>query len=76
MNKKDIFWKFGYLVIAGGVFLIDQSSKAWATRILRFEGDRPLISGFINFAYAENPGVAFSMLDDHGDTATATGGNN
>jgi signal peptidase II len=68
VNKKDIFWKFGYLVIAGGVFLIDQSSKAWATRILRFEGDRPLISGFINFAYAENPGVAFSMLDDHGDT--------
>ena len=27
-----------------------------------------MISGFLNFAYAENPGVAFSMLDDHGDT--------
>ena len=68
MNKKDILWKFGYLAIAGGVFLIDQTSKAWATRVLRFGGDRSVISGFLNFAYAENPGVAFSMLDDHGDT--------
>lgn len=57
-----------YLAIAGGVFMIDQSSKAWAVRSLRFGGDMPLISGFLNFAYAQNTGVAFSMLDDHGDT--------
>ena len=67
MNKKDILWKLGYLAIAGGVFMIDQTSKAWATRSLRFSGDMPVISGFLNFAYAQNPGVAFSMLDDHGD---------
>lgn len=67
MNKKDILWKLGYLAIAGGVFMIDQTSKAWATRSLRFGGDMPVISGFLNFAYAQNPGVAFSMLDDHGD---------
>ena len=68
MNKKDILWKIGYLVIAGGVFMIDQTSKAWAVRTLRFGGDKSVISGFLNFAYAQNTGVAFSMLDDHGDS--------
>lgn len=47
--------------------MIDQVTKAWATRVLRFNGDRSVIAGFLNFAYAENPGVAFSMLDNHGD---------
>ena len=54
-------------MIAGGVFMLDQVTKAWATRVLRFNGDRTVIDGFLNFAYAQNPGVAFSMLDDHGD---------
>ena len=47
--------------------MIDQVTKAWATRTLRSGGDVTAISGFLNFAYAQNPGVAFSMLDDHGD---------
>lgn len=47
--------------------MIDQTSKAWATRTLRFEGDRSIISGFLNLAYAQNTGVAFSMFDDNGD---------
>lgn len=68
MNKKDILWKLAYLAIAGGVFMIDQASKAWAVQRLRFGEDIPVISGFLNFAYAQNTGVAFSMLDDHGDT--------
>ena len=67
MNKKDIFWKLGYLVIAGGVFLVDQVTKAWAVRTLRYGDDISVIPGFLNFAYAQNTGVAFSMLDDHGD---------
>ncbi|MBK6750154.1 MAG: signal peptidase II [Pyrinomonadaceae bacterium] len=67
MTKKDFIWKFAYLAIAGGVFMIDQVTKAWATRVLRFGSDRPVIDGFLNFAYAQNTGVAFSMLDDHGD---------
>lgn len=67
MNKRDIIWKFAYLAIAGGVFMIDQVTKAWATRVLRTGGDRPVIDGLLNFAYAQNTGVAFSMLDDHGD---------
>ena len=48
--------------------MIDQVTKAWAARTLRFEGDRSVIGGFLNFAYAQNTGVAFSMLDDHGNT--------
>lgn len=67
MNKRDIIWKFAYLVIAGGVFMIDQVTKAWAARELKLGGDRSVISGFLNFAYAQNTGVAFSMLDDHGE---------
>ena len=68
MSKRDFIWKLAYLAIAGGVFLIDQSTKAWAVSRLRLGGDMPVISGFLNFAYAENTGVAFSMLDDGGST--------
>lgn len=68
VNKKDIFWKLGYLAITGGVFMIDQVTKAWAVRRLRFGEDIPVISGLLNLAYAQNTGVAFSMLDDHGNT--------
>jgi len=67
VNKKDFFWKFGYLLSAGAVFLIDQASKAWAIRKLRFGGDIAVIPNFLNFAYAENTGVAFSFLDNGGD---------
>ncbi|MEQ1604321.1 MAG: signal peptidase II [Pyrinomonadaceae bacterium] len=68
MNKKDIIWKLAYLAISGGVFMIDQTTKAWAARSLRFDAERSVIPGFLNFAYAQNTGVAFSMFDDHGDS--------
>ncbi|MEZ5423589.1 MAG: signal peptidase II [Pyrinomonadaceae bacterium] len=68
MNARSILWKVTYLAIAGGVFMIDQTTKAWAARYLRFDGDRSIISGFLNLAYTQNTGVAFSMLDDHGST--------
>ena len=67
MTKKDFLWKLAYLAIAGGIFMVDQTTKAWATRVLRFEGDKSVISGFLHFAYAQNTGVAFSMLDNNGD---------
>jgi len=67
MNKRDLLWKLGYLAIAGGVFMVDQTTKAWATSTLRSGGDRTVIEGLLNFAYAQNTGVAFSMLDEHGD---------
>ena len=67
MTKKDFFWKLAYLAIAGGVFMVDQTTKAWATRNLRLGGDQSVISGLVNFVYAQNTGVAFSMLDNQGD---------
>lgn len=57
----------GYLAATGAVFMIDQTTKAWAVRRLRFGDVREIIPGFLNFAYATNTGVAFSMFDDHGD---------
>ncbi len=53
--------------MAGGVFLIDQITKAWAIRKLRFGGDVSVIPDFLNFSYAQNTGVAFSFLDNNGD---------
>jgi len=67
INKKDFYWKIAYLLAAGAVFMIDQTSKAWAIRRLRFGDDWAVIPGFLNFAYAQNTGVAFSFLDDHGN---------
>ena len=68
MNKKDILWKLAYLTATVAVFIIDQMTKAWAVRRLRFGDVREIIPGFLNFAYAENPGVAFSFFNDHGET--------
>jgi signal peptidase II len=67
VTKKDFFWKIAYLVMAGGVFMVDQMTKAWATRSLRFGGDKTVIQNFLNFSYAQNTGVAFSMFDNGGD---------
>lgn len=53
--------------MAGGVFMVDQMTKAWAARRLRFGGDKTVIENFLNFSYAQNTGVAFSMFDDGGD---------
>ncbi len=67
MNRKDFFWKLGYLAITGGIFMIDQTTKAWAVRRLHLGEQISVITNILNFAYAQNTGVAFSMLDDHGD---------
>lgn len=67
MNKRDFLWKLAYLAIAGAVFMIDQMTKAWAARSLRFGGEWPIIPNFLNFSYAQNTGVAFSMFDQQGD---------
>jgi signal peptidase II len=68
VNRNTFTWKIAYLLASGAVVLLDQASKAWAARHLRF-GGKPyeVISGFINFDYAQNNGVAFSQLQDGGD---------
>lgn len=67
INKKDFYWKIAYLAMSGGVFFLDQTTKAWAIRRLRFGGDVVVIPNFLNFAYAENTGVAFSQLNNGGN---------
>jgi signal peptidase II len=62
-------WRAGYLLAAFAVYLADQASKAWAVKTLRFGEDRVLIRGFLQFAYTENPGIAFGQLQDGGSFA-------
>ena len=55
------------MVAAGAVFLIDQTTKAWAIRRLRLGDVKEVIPNFLTFAYAQNTGAAFSIFDSHGD---------
>lgn len=66
MNKQRIGWRIGYLVAAFGIYMVDQASKAWALRALRFGESKTLISGFLDLTYAENPGIAFGQLQEGG----------
>ena len=59
-------WRAGYLLAAFGIYLADQSSKAWAVKTLRFGEERVIIDGFLQFIYTENPGIAFGQLQDGG----------
>src|ERR1700737_436114 len=63
--KSRFAWRIGYLVASLGIYLTDQASKAWAIRRLRFE-DRTIISGMLDFVYAENRGIAFGQLQEGG----------
>ena len=63
--KSRIAWRFLYLGASLGLYLVDQASKAWALRRVRFE-DRTVIRGVLDFVYAENPGVAFGQLQEGG----------
>jgi signal peptidase II len=64
--RTRVGWRAGYLLAAFGVYLADQASKAWAVKTLRFGEDRVVIRNFLQFAYTENPGIAFGQLQDHG----------
>ena len=46
--------------------MVDQSSKAWAIRALRFTGDQTVVRGFLDFVYTENQGIAFGQLQEGG----------
>jgi signal peptidase II len=59
-------WRMGYLLCAFGIYMVDQSSKAWAVRALRFGDDRQIIKGFLALIYTENPGIAFGQLQEGG----------
>jgi len=66
-HRTRFGWRAGYLIAAAGVYLIDQVTKAWAVRALRSGDDRPIIRGFFNLVYAENPGIAFGQFQEGGN---------
>lgn len=60
-------WRIGYLVAAFGIYLLDQMTKAWAFKHLRYGEDRTIISGFLDLIYTENRGIAFGQFQEGGD---------
>src|SRR5947208_1558101 len=63
--KTRLAWRAGYLGASLGIYLMDQASKAWAVRRVRFQ-DLTIISGVLDLIYAENPGIAFGRLQEGG----------
>src|SRR5207248_10900299 len=61
--KTRLAWRAGYLIASPGIYLMDQASKAWAVRRLRFE-DRTIIRGTLDLVHAENRGIAFGQLPE------------
>jgi signal peptidase II len=59
-------WRAGYLLASFGIYMVDQTSKAWAVRALRSGDDRTVIRGFLDFVYTVNPGIAFGQLQEGG----------
>ena len=59
-------WRAGYLLASFGIYMVDQSSKAWAVRTLRFGDDRTIVRNFLDFVYTENRGIAFGQLQESG----------
>ena len=65
-TTSRIGWRAGYLLASFGLYMVDQASKAWAVRTLRFGDDRTMIRGFLDFIYTENRGIAFGQLQESG----------
>ena len=64
--RNRLGWRAGYLLASFGIFMVDQTTKAWAVRTLRFQVDRTIIQGFFDLVYTENRGIAFGQLQEGG----------
>jgi len=66
-NVRSRFaWRAGYLLAAFGIYMVDQMTKAWAVRTLRFGDDQVILKGFLDLVYTENKGIAFGQLQEGG----------
>ncbi len=65
-SRSRLGWRAGYLLASFGIYMVDQASKAWAVRTLRFGDERTIIPGFFAFIYTENRGIAFGQLQEGG----------
>lgn len=66
-SRTRLGWRAGYLLAGFGVYLVDQTSKAWAARTLRSGDDLTIVKGFLDFIYTENRGIAFGQLQEGGN---------
>lgn len=64
--RSRLSWRAGYLLASFGIYMVDQSSKAWAVRALKFGEERTIIRGVLDFVYTENRGIAFGQLQESG----------
>ncbi|MCA1632744.1 MAG: signal peptidase II [Acidobacteria bacterium] len=64
---RNLGWRAAYLFASACVFLLDQATKAWAVRRLRFGETLRAVEGFLHFGYAENPGIAFGQFQEGGE---------
>jgi signal peptidase II len=64
--RSRFAWRGGYLLAAFGIYMVDQMTKAWAVRTLRFGDDQVILKGFLDFVYTENKGIAFGQLQEGG----------
>lgn len=66
MKARELGQRFAYLMAAIGIYLVDQVTKAWAVRELRFGDQRSLIDGILYLGYSENSGIAFGQFQNGG----------
>ena len=64
--RSRLGWRAGYLLASFGIYMVDQSSKAWAVRALRFGDERTIIRSVLDLVYTENRGIAFGQLQGSG----------
>lgn len=67
-QHRQLWRRAAYLLAAFSIYALDQWSKAWAAHRLRFNEGITLINGLLDFSYAENRGIAFSQLQEGGET--------
>jgi len=67
-NARTRFgWRAGYLLASFGIYMVDQTTKAWAVRTLRHGDEVTVIRNFFDLIYNENPGIAFGQLQEGGN---------
>jgi signal peptidase II len=66
VRSFSIGWRIAYLVAASGIYLVDQMTKAWAVRELKYGESRSIIDNLLSLTYAENTGIAFGQFQGGG----------
>lgn len=61
-KKLPLLAFFGLILLC---IAVDQGTKYWAVQVLKPVGDIPLWEGVLHLTYAQNTGMAFSMLSQH-----------